>query len=265
MTLVEGPPGSGKSILAIAAARYMGVKKAVVLTHTIQLQQQYLDIPGLVSVKGRKNFDCAIQAGTTADDAPCTVCGPRECPEYFGRCAYYTQLRTALSAPISIHNYAYWFRMANGGGAFSNLDLLIADEAHLLLSGDNPIAQAMEVQLFKPTLRSIGLDLPDYAETDYGAWRSWARRTADLLDYEAGQTYDFARMTRSEVRRANAVKSTAERCFRLCSLDDDWLVRRDAVSVTFGPVWVRDYAEDYLFRHARKIVLLSATDRKSVV
>ena len=259
VTLIEGPPGAGKSAIAVGAARYMGAKKAVVLTHTLQLQDQYIEsIPGLVAVKGRKNFECAIQRGITADEAPCTVCGPRECPEYYGRCQYYNQLRTALSSPLTVLNYAFWFRAAIGG-MFSNLDLLICDEAHLLLGGDNPIAQAMEVQLFKPTLRAIGLDLPDYSDTDYQSWRSWARRTMDLLAPDVGLAHDFGKMSRTEIRRANAIKSTHEKCSRLSSLDDDWLVRRDTLGVTFGPVWVRDYADDYLFRHARKIVLLSAT------
>lgn len=259
VVLIEGPPGAGKSAIAIGLARYMQAKRTVVLTNTLQLQEQYLDIPGLVSVKGRGNFPCAIRPGQTADEAPCTVCSPRECPEYQRRCEYYRQLRTALSAPISVHNYSFWFRIANGGGMFSNLDLLLADEAHLLLSGDNPIAQAMEVQLFKPSLRALGLDLPDYGDEDYALWRSWARRTTDGLAEQATAAYDFDGMSRSDVAHVSRVKAVHERCSRLTALDDDWLVRRDLKGVSFGPVWVRDYAERYLFSHAKKTVLLSGT------
>ena len=258
VTLVEGPPGTGKSIVAIGAARYMGAKKTAVLTPTIQLQEQYLSIPGLAAVSGRKNFDCLVQP-TKADEAPCTVCGPKNCEKRW-TCPYYKQLDAALRAPISVHNYAFWFLMANGGGAFSDLDLLICDEAHQLLLGDNPIAQAMEVRLVKSTFFNLGRRIPDYSESDYGRWRAWA--TAMLAElgpdpYVAPEEIDS--MSREEVRELNAAKAIRAKCRSLVKLNDDWIIKREPAEVTFGPVWVKDHANQYLFDHAKRTVLLSGT------
>lgn len=258
VTLVEGPPGTGKSIVAIGAARYMGAKRTAVLTPTIQLQQQYLSIPGLVSVSGRRNFDCLVQP-TKADEAPCTVCGPSNC-EKRRTCPYYAQLDAALRAPISVHNYAMWFLLANGQRMFSDLDLLICDEAHQLLLGDNPIAQAMEVRLVKSTMFALGRRIPDYSESDYGRWRAWAERTLSELgpDPRIGPE-EIETMSREEVRTLNAAKAVRARCRVLVKLNDDWIIKREAAEVSFGPVWVKDHADRYLFGHAKRTVLLSGT------
>src|SRR3990167_4796158 len=91
--ILEAPPGTGKSGIAIGAARLMGARRSVVLCSTLQLMDQYLaTAPDLKTVRGRANFDCMVQP-TTADDAPCTVTGPGPCA-YSSVCPYYVQRRS---------------------------------------------------------------------------------------------------------------------------------------------------------------------------
>ena len=57
--------GSGKSVLALLAAKMTGAR-TVILTATKGLQEQYAGVGGqlgLVSVKGQNNFSCQLVPG----------------------------------------------------------------------------------------------------------------------------------------------------------------------------------------------------------
>ena len=264
VVLLEAPTGSGKSAIAYGIHKLGASRKSVIVCHTKQLQEQYLSMPGVVSVKGRGNFDCLIQPGT-ADEAPCILAGPRHCEEY-AACPYYTQLHKALISPISCHNYSYWLK-ATQGGLFTPLDLLVCDEAHLL---EQQLRSEVAVDLFRPTLKRADIDLPDF-DQDWGRWKRWAVSVARDLEGEATAQYNFHELGAEEVKRAKAVKTVYERCSVLADLDEDWIIQRGdqlgrgdnpfakPLKYVFRPVWVSKFGHERIFQHASKIVLMSAT------
>lgn len=241
----------------MGVARALGAAKTAVVAHTIQLQEQYLkSFPELRTVRGRGNFPCLIEE-TTAESAPCVVAGTTGCPKY-NDCEYHRQLREGISAPISVHNYAYWLPSANYQRRFSDLDLLFFDEAHILEKA--ALLDFVKIDLSNRLTRLAGVDFPDH-KTDVRKWRAWAYKVVAKLKDEANLAYGFDRLPPSEVERIKAIKTLYERARLLMDLDEDWIIQKDVVrgNYSFEPVWVNRFGPKYILGHAKKTVFLSAT------
>jgi Rad3-related DNA helicase len=158
---LDMPVGSGKSLVAMAIAHLFTQSviskpgRAVIVTGTKGLQDQYtLDYTGsgmnMVSIKGANNYSCSAlndrafdisivntfyhdrRFKATADQGPCYagIFCSRKIPDKYGfiACEYFAKQRAIKMARIGITNYAMWFT-----GALLKADLLICDEAHLLM------------------------------------------------------------------------------------------------------------------------------------
>ena len=252
--IVEAPTGAGKSLLAVAAARLIGARQTAIVCHTKQLQAQYKSVFGdLAEVTGRGNHPCLIQ-NSTAEDAPCTVLGPKSC-EVVGKCPYYQQLFRALEAPISLHNYAYWMNVNDR--LFNDLDLLVLDECHL---AEDQLRKSVEIGITPAKVyRATESKLPDYGE-DYVKWREWASNTYDSLHDVATANIEWSMLDPEAVREIRAIRSLHDDCALLKDLDEDWIIQEAFPrGVRFVPVWVSKFGQDKIFSKSRKTLLLSAT------
>ena len=255
--LLEGPPGTGKSLIARGAARLIDARRTHFLTGTIQLQQQY-ERDGMVRAVGRSNFECAIEP-LSADSAICTVGG--KC-EHAGRkgvpgCPYYDQKRVAAAAPEAVFNYAWWLRSVNYSG-FPRPEFLVADEAHTL---KDHVRSFAEVQVLRSSVARVGLRLPR-SEADVAAWRDWAKEARAILK-------PTVRKTEAEppepgdhegVRYARALQSLWKATGTLSTIDDDWIIIEDKYGTVLKPVWVHHWVPSLALDHAqKKVLLMSAT------
>ena len=130
------PTGVGKTYIATAIAD--SVNTAYMLTSTLQLQTQYeRSWEAIVNLKGRSNYECALNRDFTVDAAPCSA-NPdlyRECMRT-KCCDYYNQRDRALNSPAMITNPVYLLYSAHCGFAsdddspWKKRDVLIMDEAH---------------------------------------------------------------------------------------------------------------------------------------
>jgi Rad3-related DNA helicase len=214
---LAAPTGSGKSLIAAAVQKllsFSGSGNSLVLTHTIQLQEQYRQfLPDAVVLKGRRNFLCELPAEhparlgfleeMTAETAPCAdgqACDAKlDGP---GGCGYYRQYWTAAYAPMVVTNYAYALRIlqlpvmrissAQGYRQIANpfrRPLLIADESHLL---EQAVLESVSLRIHNRLLYLCGVRLPPADETQevvrYGPrtvrtressvkWSEWARQS----------------------------------------------------------------------------------------
>src|SRR3972149_5061125 len=109
--MLTTPTGSGKS------ATYMGVaavdedRRVCVMTATRALQDQlFTDFSsmGLVDMRGRQNYACAIDE-VTAAEAVCTVGKYCEFMKVAG-CDFYDQRRLAAASRVVVTHYPYWLR-----------------------------------------------------------------------------------------------------------------------------------------------------------
>lgn len=175
------PTGGGKTLIASAVqkllARHQMGQQSLVLTHTIQLQDQYQKtLTDAAVITGRSNWLCELspdseyRIGTDADNpltAETAPCGEgHECPEDLKNadgCGYYQQWWTAARAPMVIMNYAYSTRILQipyFGVDFPNpfrRSLLVADECHL---AHDAVVDASGFKLWTGSLDRIGLQLP---------------------------------------------------------------------------------------------------------
>jgi Rad3-related DNA helicase len=243
------PTGGGKTIIAAAVQKIIArdqsqVGNSLALTHTIQLQQQYVrTLPDAKIVTGRANHLCELAAdsdfriGTdpvksplTAEDAPCNG---GQCPE--GKkgpdgCAYYQQWWVAARAPMVVMNYAYatrilqqsYFAGEQQGDTMPNpfrRTLLVADECHLT---EGAIRGASGTKIQNAIVQRAGLNFPSehtrirVQETPTKAvfyenvpvWVDWAVKCSPVVDKmvsDAAQQLQHAQsMYRDDPSKGNA-------------------------------------------------------------
>jgi len=259
------PTGSGKTLIAVAAARALGVK-TVYLTYTKALQEQIVrefECIGAVSVQGRANYPCANPFHTNCEEG-----AERRCPDAnTSACPYRAAVQAAERAPLVITNYAYWLRARghrnNALESGEKVGLLICDEA-----GEAPRALASSLSL-EFTLSCVSRSASSrrvysqrevwtYADTGSGPmpndmWRQWANREAlrILVEREkyAESDPEFYQLTR-----------TLEDLARIPAMDSNWIWEQDRRALHFDPIRPAPYA-NALWSGVPRVLLLSATLR----
>ncbi len=263
--VIEAPTGAGKSAIAVTLARE--ARSAFVVTNQKILQDQYVrDFPDLALLKGRANYECLV-APTHAGAAPCTV-GLRfpACDE----CPYFTAKDVAMAADVATLNYAYFLAELNYAGGFSSRELLVLDEAH---NAEGALMSFVQVTFAEGALQRAGLTRalpPDLGD-------ELAFEFAELLLPEMrGRAAEIERVMRDLTDEDAAVQllrvkqwldSQSERVALLLDShgagEVDWVVERrrgpEGAVLVFKPVEVAALAEPYLFRHADRVLMLSAT------
>lgn len=256
--LIEAPTGTGKSAVAMAAAR-LGEAKVHVITGTKQLQDQYVRL-GPMKVMGRNNFDCIIE-DVTADQAPCTA--GYKCDEAKGNppaCPYYLQRWRGMRAKEVAFNYAYWLAAMNYVG-WSRPDMVVCDEAHQLEDEVRRFATISVRRTHVSRLADLGLYWPGV--TDFDGWQLWAQgarpKVADEhRDYERNKEW----LDSVERKRYAAVEAVWQVTSLLTRPDvdsDSWVLQEQPWGMEFLPVWVSGLTEGFVWRHAPKFVLMTAT------
>jgi len=261
---LQAPPGYGKSATAIGDM-IMGDGRGIAVTQTKQLGDQYVRdfFPvGLKTVKGRGNFACTIIPEKTADVAPC-VAGIK-CMYKGGGCDYYDQKRDGVDAKLSSMNIHYFLYEVNFSGQFSDVDVLFIDEAQKL---EGAMMNFIEVRLNKARYFEEGIPLPDKISLD--TLSAWAESAEPLIKRELQEVLE-------ELEENNTNEILALRGIRLQTahrnitkyinlVNDTWIIETEENNIVIKPTLVGEYMEKYIFRHAKKIVLMSATLPRSII
>ncbi len=264
--ILEAPTGAGKSAIAVTLARRAG--NSYVVTAQKMLQDQYVrEHPDLAVMKGRSNYPCLI-APTHAAAAPC-IAGRKlpECEE----CPYFTAKDVAMAASNTIMNYAYYLAELNYSGGFTDRDLLVLDEAH---NAESALMGFAQTGLSDADLARIGsaMRLPQVFEEH--AWFDFAEQVLPELGLRGAALEEEARSVPHAsdhslglLRAKQFVDSAARRLRHMLASEADgsveWVVEHwrnaSGQGVAFKPVSVSAFAEEFLFTHARRVLLMSAT------
>lgn len=265
VVVVEAPTGSGKSAIAVTLARE--ARSAYLLTGQKVLQDQYQrDFDDLALLKGRANYPCEV-APTHAAAAPCLV--GHSFPACVA-CGYFRAKDRALAAPRALLNYAYFLHELTYQGGFGPRELLVLDEAH---NAEGMLMAFVQAQFSDAQLERVGIDvrLPGFPEDDAlfdfaedVAPRLAARaRALEREIVEGGLPRD---LELDALRQRQWLDGAVRRVGWLLDSRDDgvpWVVehRLDprGASATFKPVSVAPFADELLFGHADRALLLSAT------
>ncbi len=270
--LLNGATGAGKSVIAAAIGRALGLR-VLFLTHTKQLQQQYLNtMEGAVTATGRNNHECreggVLGVKQTAEDCPnCVHQGGEE------SCSYPMQFVRAEDAGEMVLNYAYGCRVLQAPhvrslheegceqcNPFLGADLLVCDEGDL---AERAIIDAVKVEMRKSSFEREGFGLP-MASDNLGVWTTWAkeqfdranqRLTAAAAEYTAGATQEGL----GRVRRLKAIVNAVRELAIADPLDSNRLLIRDKEGAQLRPLWGWDDSMPTLFRHFPRVILMSAT------
>ena len=289
ISIHNAPVGCGKSLAYIAAALAMGLRVAVV-TESKGLQDQIsrdFGSVGLFDMRGLQNYTCkALAEGghledmwqkrwgrPTCDVGPCTA-GLR-CDLKDSGCGYFDDYRLACTKQLVSTNYAYWIAIHKYGQGLGTFDMLILDEAH---SADTQLSSALSVEFTSKDFKLLCSD-PPRIDMPLQNWRMWARvalhRVTTKLEFFAqgakiGQRLDDTGAIilvhdtdLPDATELKAWKKLESKCSILSESTDDWVIERveNNGNIRIAPVWVRKYAEMYLFLNIPRIVLMSATVR----
>ena len=291
--ILEAGTGIGKSAVAATLARIY--ESSYILTVTKQLQNQYYrDFKkfGFSLVKGRQNFSCIRHSSVTCDKGDCVLKNKScdynigssnplnelkpACPGYFWKsdthCPYWTQKVEALNSSVVIANYDFALYDFNLSHYFKKRRLLILDEAHNL---ENKIMGFISLDLNRKTLKKdIGLDL-DYRTIDklqkgkVSDWINFVMHVKEKYDERAktlinrakakGEDEDFIKDLEKELKIESANRQrfisyiSNDKNNWICDYDD----RNDIIS--FKPLSVKNYTNDYLFSFGDVCIFMSAT------
>ena len=280
--ILEAGTGTGKSAVATTLARMY--ESAYILTMTKQLQKQYADEFDFPLVKGRGNFDCLKDGlDVTCDMGACktapksskffcpygisknpTLTGELAFQDSFGgdvffqtndHCKYWQQKANAINSPITLMNYDYAILELNYVKHFGKRSLLILDEAHNI---EDKLMRTMEINLYN---RQLEKDIKKVISpqtlksAEKGEW---------IMEIDAIQGhYSDIEIKDLPTNKADRINSTIAKLKSLkTNLEKEpgnWVLDADELGVSFKPLSVNHYAEDYLFKHGDVVIFLSAT------
>jgi len=283
--LLQAPTGSGKSLIVAATQRLLRTRFLYTCT-TKQLQAQFVDDFGYdlegkeyaIELKGRANYPTLryphlfpkINASmcTGKKEVHCRWCCDGNCAppdtEEEGEekcyakmnCPYRVQKARAAGAELAVVNTALFLNESNFIGQFSGWPWLVLDEADLI---ESSLMNFVEVEITRRWIDRLGLE-PPARKTVQEAWIDWARSIAlpainaeiDRLD----SSYGVEDLKRE--RELERMKGKLDFFLQEVSQAGKWVFLPESERWTFKPVFVSKYADQHLWRHAERFILMSA-------
>lgn len=278
--MLDAPTGSGKTLIGELTAQSLNVR-ALYLCSSLSLQSQFhRDFPRSVILKGRANYPTHDAPGTfpglNAGDCDkshtelpaCFQCDPnvqammedemhcRFCHPVV-QCPYEIAKFAAIRSPLVVTNTSYFLHEANYVGNLPiGRGLIIVDEADTL---EDVLMSFVEVSLTARKAKSYGIEPPD-KKTVESSWVEWATSAeATLRSYRvAGDSVDSIRARNAHKRLLGNIKRLNDPDTGIQS--GGWVYTGyDKGDISFKPITVSGLTEDYLFRHAPRFLLMSAT------
>ena len=260
--LLDAPTGIGKSLIAATVQKLIG-KQVVYVCTTKQLQDQLLrDFPYARTLKGRNNYPCAkyLKMFPRVSAEECTKSPAHPCLEE-DQCAYIQAKRAALGSPLAVLNTSYFLTEANFVESFSNLDFLVIDEFDTM---EDQLMSFIEVLITQRQLDQLELEPPKF-KTKFESWVEWARGALNVLEprlvsvkrelESVWATTDFALMKEER----NLARLVGKLRFFIREVDKNWVWYPGEDSWSFKPVWIAKYSNNSLWRHAKRVLGMSAT------
>ena len=279
--LIQAPTGSGKSLIAAAAGKMLQMP-VIYASGTKQLQDQFHDLfPSSIVLKGRSNYPTykygdnfpeITAADCDKDHGICTWCGD------VYDCAYEQIKNAALRAEYAVMNFSYMMSEFNYVGRFSDdkdesriPHLIVLDEGDTI---EHHLMAFMQVTLAIKRMMTLGITAPrfktpnDAHKMEY--WLPWIGDTiAELDKHRFALDNKIAMMTPGGTEYAKRKRELSwfngiisKLTFMQKDLANDpaaWIRADDLERLIFKPVYVSAYADDLLWRHGARWLVMSAT------
>jgi len=274
--------GSGKSLIGIIAGMDHG--RFAYLCSSKQLQKQLEeDFPECKTIWGRNNFPCVAYGSLTAAECPLKAISMetastevkdavKSCKQ---RCPYEIRKQEVLNHKYQILNYNYFLFESNFVGRFSDYEIIIADEADMI---EGILSNFVLLRISKRQLDLLQIEPPERktatSKTGVDTWKVWAEETSAKVKARdsllRGKLEDLQPEDFGFNGISREVESLSNLKFKLGvfeeSMDETWLFdevrdfRGSVQAWEFKPIYLTPaLTEQFLLRHAKTFVLMSAT------
>jgi len=234
-----------------------------VMTTTKSLQDQYQkQFDELEVIKGKSNYQCAVDDQYSVDVAPCIHMASikRKCWADCV-CPYYEQRNRALTSDLTALNYDMFFALPEH---VKHRDYIICDEASEL---EEQLVKYFSCTFNVKVLKACGITVAPLEKANYAKLGRWVSSiylqlrdgAADIKeamnDYKkrdakyANMQKKFLFLNRLAMNSATIVDTWT---------DSEYLVEVDKELITFKPLKVNKLSK-YIFDYGTKIILMSAT------
>jgi Rad3-related DNA helicase len=252
---LNAPPGTGKSLISMSVARVLG-GRCLYLVVTKNLGRQLLasfESSGLYNINGHLNYPCATSF-TTEDELEI------EC-QWGDQCDYQAAVAESLRHDAVTTNYAHHVSIGKSEDSMrlGEFDTLVLDEAHNVLP---KLSEYLSITFSERAMsRYVGVSLPPMS-ANLSACLTWAQEVIPIcrdryksLTASKADPRDIRRVKRIGIDLARFIKD-ADRA--------DWLLKPrnpqlQYQSLTFLPLDISSYTEQYLFRGIKRVLLVSGT------
>lgn len=254
--LLELPTGTGKSAVAIAAARWASTwgNGAYILSPQKALTAQYLrdfGNAGLVELRGRASYrcedfqtDCEVGGSLRGKDAAACL-----------RCPYKIAKDEFVSQKLGVTNFDYFLAETLYSGQLPRRSMLVIDEAHNL---EQKVLAFTDFEISPFTLQTYSVAIPAIDDGDTSGASEW------IQDQMIPAVNNFISEIPEEDAERSEERREAENLLRrmrrfIGGNLEEWAFWSDEKRLVFRPLCAAKYAEDFLFSRAELVVIMSAT------
>ncbi len=284
--IIEGPTGCGKSVIAHTISQFF--TDCYYLTSTKILQDQLINDFGqgpskrgyiTADLKGRNAYPCSYwetvktykdvlpvpakpKDKVMCDTGACKLRGDSKCKPCFQpnqptSCAYFRALNKARSSHTAIMNFSSFLFQMTFTQQFNNRQLLIIDECHNIESQlMGFVSLSLNDSLFAPDVK-----FPKLKTTkEYANWLA-SSPVGDIIK----QKIRLAQLA-GNIRDVDYWNNQLYKLQMFITADsEDWISSYKEIRngmariIEFKPIFVREYAHQYIFDSCTKVLMMSAT------
>lgn len=260
---LDGPTGSGKTLIAELVRRMMGVKALYVCSDK-SLQDQFAgDYKYSKVLKGKSNYtplngsSMVSCADCTKGGGPCHEDRCKWCSDVC-KCPYLVAKTEAQRSQLAVINTSYLLYEGNYVGAFSDNPLVIADECDEL---EHELLSFSEFAITQRLLDTLELDAPVKGAHQPTIIKWIAEELTPALAAEMARKLKGDEDELRYMRHIRAVSQLYQDSLDAAANFDDGWVRDYKANMGFllKPITVERYGRRHLWRHGDKWLAMSAT------
>ncbi len=253
--ILNAPTGVGKSLIAMMSGNKLSYTTNYVCTTKVLQNQLKDDFNEAYVMKGRSNYKCN-KFWTTDNKITAGDCASK-CDDVKGGklpCDYEDAKAAMFKAKYRVLNTAYWLAECNYVGKLSKQKFVVIDEADRL---DGEAVNFIGLVVSKFDIKKYGLKAPAKI-TKWEAWKRWGMDTKAIMNKKCPGSMNNNERDKNVImayRFKNKVQMFNE------TVDESWIFEKTKYgSWVFKPIWInKKLGEQYIWRHADKFVLMSAT------
>lgn len=251
------PCGFGKSLCMICYALATGSRTLILTPYKGLQDQMHDDFPGIATdLKGKANYYCSTmrtncEMGSPRCDVRNSIMG------IF--CDHKSATAQAATANIVVTNYSCWFHQLYGAG-IGDFDTIIMDEADVCEGALNDFLSFTLSS--KEALGDLGRNRAPHWNDPLRSWVEWSKEAVKPMRSLVAQAEKDAKESDDKrvLERFFHLRNLFKKLSSLVEMDiDGWVAEPTKDGIRFDPIRPGKFAEKYVFRGAKRVILFSGT------